>query len=129
MQVVHRVAELRAALADQPGAAFVPTMGNLHAGDVSLVELARQHGNPVVASIFVNPLQFGAGEDYERYPRTLAADCAQLEEAGCNLVFAPTFPSSIRSRRPSPCSRRRRSPATCAVPSVPVISAEWRRWC
>jgi pantoate--beta-alanine ligase len=89
MQVVHRVAELRAALADQPGAAFVPTMGNLHAGHVSLVELARQHGNPVVASIFVNPLQFGAGEDYERYPRTLAADCAQLEEAGCNLVFAP----------------------------------------
>lgn len=89
MQVVHRVAELRAALADQPGAAFVPTMGNLHAGHVSLVELARQHGNPVVASIFVNPLQFGAGEDYERYPRTLAADCAQLEAAGCDLVFAP----------------------------------------
>jgi len=89
MQVVHRVAELRAALADQPGAAFVPTMGNLHAGHVSLVELARQHGNPVVASIFVNPLQFGAGEDYERYPRTLAADCAQLETAGCDLVFAP----------------------------------------
>jgi len=89
MQVVHSVAELRAALAGQPGTAFVPTMGNLHAGHVSLVELARQHGNPVVASIFVNPLQFGAGEDYERYPRTLAADCAQLEAAGCDLVFAP----------------------------------------
>ncbi|MCU0809835.1 MAG: pantoate--beta-alanine ligase [Thiobacillaceae bacterium] len=89
MQVVHSVAALRAALAGQPGTAFVPTMGNLHAGHVSLVELARQHGNPVVASIFVNPLQFGAGEDYERYPRTLAADCEQLDAAGCDLVFAP----------------------------------------
>jgi len=89
MQVVHSVAELRAALARQPGTAFVPTMGNLHAGHVSLVELARQHGSPVVASIFVNPLQFGAGEDYERYPRTLAADCEQLDAAGCDLVFAP----------------------------------------
>ena len=89
MQVVHSVAELRAALAGQSGTAFVPTMGNLHAGHVSLVELARQHGNPVVASIFVNPLQFGAGEDYERYPRTLAADCEQLDAAGCDLVFAP----------------------------------------
>jgi pantoate--beta-alanine ligase len=89
MQVVHSVAELRAVLAGQPGTAFVPTMGNLHAGHVSLVELARQHGSPVAASIFVNPLQFGAGEDYERYPRTLAADCEQLETAGCDLVFAP----------------------------------------
>jgi pantoate--beta-alanine ligase len=64
-------------------------MGNLHAGHVSLVDLAKQHGQPVVASIFVNPLQFGAGEDFERYPRTLAADCEQLAAAGCDLVFAP----------------------------------------
>jgi pantoate--beta-alanine ligase len=64
-------------------------MGNLHAGHVSLVELAKQHGRPVVASIFVNPLQFGAGEDFERYPRTLAADCEKLEAAGCDFVFAP----------------------------------------
>ena len=89
MQVVHSAAELRTALAGQTGTAFVPTMGNLHAGHVSLVELARQHGQPVVASIFVNPLQFGAGEDFERYPRTLDADCTRLAAAGCDLVFAP----------------------------------------
>jgi pantoate--beta-alanine ligase len=89
MQVLHTVAELRAALVGQTGTAFVPTMGNLHAGHMSLVELARQHGQPVVASIFVNPLQFGVGEDFERYPRTLDADCAKLATAGCDIVFAP----------------------------------------
>lgn len=89
MQVIHTAAELRAALAGQTGTAFVPTMGNLHAGHVSLVELAKRHGQPVVASIFVNPLQFGAGEDFDRYPRTLESDCAKLATAGCDLVFAP----------------------------------------
>ena len=89
MQILHTVAELRTALAGQAGTAFVPTMGNLHAGHVSLVELARQHGQPVVASIFVNPLQFGVGEDFERYPRTLEADCNKLAAAGCDIVFAP----------------------------------------
>jgi len=89
MQVLHSVAELREALAGQSKTAFVPTMGNLHAGHTSLVELARQHGQPVVASIFVNPLQFGVGEDFERYPRTLEADCTKLATAGCDIVFAP----------------------------------------
>ncbi|MDO9008515.1 MAG: pantoate--beta-alanine ligase, partial [Thiobacillus sp.] len=89
MQVLHTIAELRTALAGQAGTAFVPTMGNLHAGHMSLVELAKQHGQPVVASIFVNPLQFGAGEDFERYPRTLDADCNKLAAAGCDIVFAP----------------------------------------
>jgi pantoate--beta-alanine ligase len=89
MQLVHTTSELRAALAEQTGTAFVPTMGNLHAGHVSLIELAKRHGGPVVASIFVNPLQFGAGEDFERYPRTLDADCEKLAAAGCDLVFAP----------------------------------------
>ena len=89
MQVVHTAAELRAALGGEAGTAFVPTMGNLHAGHVSLIELAKRHGGPLVASIFVNPLQFGAGEDFERYPRTLEADCEKLATAGCDLVFAP----------------------------------------
>lgn len=89
MQVLHTVAELRAGLAGETGTALVPTMGNLHAGHVSLVELAKRHGQPVVASIFVNPLQFGAGEDFERYPRTLEADCEKLAAAGCEFVFAP----------------------------------------
>lgn len=89
MQRLHTVSELRAALRDRNETALIPTMGNLHAGHLSLIALAKQHGRPVVASIFVNPLQFGAGEDYERYPRTLDADCAQLAEVGCDIVFAP----------------------------------------
>ncbi len=89
MKLIHTVPDLRAALQHQTGTAFVPTMGNLHAGHASLVELAKQHGQPVVASIFVNPLQFGAGEDFERYPRTLDTDCEKLAAAGCDIVFAP----------------------------------------
>lgn len=89
MQLIRTAADLRAALADARNTAFVPTMGKLHRGHVSLIERARQHGHPVVASIFVNPLQFGAGEDFERYPRTLDADCEKLDSAGCDFVFAP----------------------------------------
>jgi pantoate--beta-alanine ligase len=93
MQVLHTVAALRAALASVPRPAFVPTMGNLHAGHLALVRQARAQAAPraapVVASIFVNRLQFAPHEDYDRYPRTLAADCALLEREGCDLVFAP----------------------------------------
>jgi pantoate--beta-alanine ligase len=89
MQLIHTVSELRAALNGQRETAFVPTMGNLHSGHISLIDLARQRGKPLVSSIFVNPLQFGAGEDFNRYPRTLEADCAQLKAAGCDIVFAP----------------------------------------
>jgi pantoate--beta-alanine ligase len=68
---------------------FVPTMGNLHAGHVSLIEAARKHGDRFVASIFVNPMQFGPNEDFAHYPRTPAMDSKMLEEAGCDLMFMP----------------------------------------
>ncbi|WP_310460231.1 pantoate--beta-alanine ligase [Sphaerotilus sp.] len=92
MRVLHTLAELRAALADSARPAFVPTMGNLHDGHLSLIRQARSLVGPdvlVVASIFVNRLQFGPNEDFDRYPRTLARDCELLEGAGCDLVFAP----------------------------------------
>jgi len=69
--------------------AFVPTMGNLHAGHVSLIEAARRHGERFVASIFVNPMQFGPNEDFAHYPRTPAQDAHMLAEAGCDLMFMP----------------------------------------
>jgi pantoate--beta-alanine ligase len=89
MHVVHRIAELRQALENGPRPAFVPTMGNLHEGHLALVRQAKASGRPVVASIFVNRLQFAPHEDFDRYPRTLANDSALLADAGCDLVFAP----------------------------------------
>jgi len=90
MRLLRHVADLRLALAAATDTALVATMGNLHAGHLSLVELAGRHGRPVLTSIFVNPLQFGADEDFDRYPRSLEADCRLLQAAGCDLVFAPT---------------------------------------
>jgi pantoate--beta-alanine ligase len=90
MRIIHTIAELRQALAGTTGIAFVPTMGNLHAGHLSLVARAKQGAGPVVASIFVNRLQFAPHEDFDTYPRTFERDCDLLRAAGCNLVFAPT---------------------------------------
>ncbi len=94
MNTVKTLRELRAAVTHARSAGkrigFVPTMGNLHSGHTTLVAKAVQQADFVVASIFVNPLQFGAGEDLEKYPRTLAADQEKLLQAGCNLLFAPT---------------------------------------
>ena len=81
---------MRDQLSGQLRTAFVPTMGNLHEGHLSLMRLARKHGDPVVASIFVNRLQFGPNEDFEKYPRTMAADVAKLEKEGVYVLFAPT---------------------------------------
>ena len=89
MRTLHTIAELRAALPGGGACAFVPTMGNLHEGHLGLVRQARAHGLPVVASIFVNRLQFAPHEDFDRYPRTLARDCDLLQAAGCDIVFAP----------------------------------------
>src|SRR5262252_1029464 len=68
---------------------FVPTMGNLHAGHMSLIEAARKHGKRFVASIFVNPMQFGPNEDFAHYPRTPQQDQRMLAAAGCSLMFMP----------------------------------------
>ncbi|MEO6959097.1 MAG: pantoate--beta-alanine ligase [Burkholderiaceae bacterium] len=90
MKVVHTVEELRDQLRGQLRVAFVPTMGNLHQAHLSLMKLARQHGDPVVASIFVNRLQFGPNEDFDRYPRTLQSDIDKLEsERDVYVLFAP----------------------------------------
>lgn len=93
MQTVQDVAALRAAIrgwrSQGQTVGFVPTMGNLHAGHHSLIKLARARTDRVVASVFVNPTQFGPSEDFERYPRTLAQDQAGLAEQGCDLLFAP----------------------------------------
>jgi pantoate--beta-alanine ligase len=89
MQVIHTVAELRARLSQESRIAFVPTMGNLHEGHVVLVRQAREYGSCVVASIFVNPLQFGPNEDFDQYPRTLDADCTKLQGLA-DIVFAPS---------------------------------------
>ena len=93
MNTVKSVRELRAAVtqarAEGKQIAFVPTMGNLHAGHAALVEKATQRADFVVASIFVNPLQFGPSEDLDKYPRTLLADQEKLVEAGCHLLFTP----------------------------------------
>ena len=89
MQIVTTAAELSDRLAGARRIAFVPTMGNLHAGHLSLCRIARQHGDAVVTSIFVNRLQFGPNEDFDRYPRTIEADRAGLEREGVDVLFAP----------------------------------------
>ena len=89
MELIHTVAELRKYLRGVPNNVFVPTMGNLHEGHLRLVEEARPRGACTVVSIFVNRLQFGPKEDFDRYPRTLKDDCAKLESIDCDVVFAP----------------------------------------
>ena len=90
MQIHSSIPDLRAALTNCGRIVFVPTMGNLHAGHISLMQQARAFGDTVIASIFVNRLQFGPSEDFDKYPRTFEADCAKLHEAGVDVLFAPT---------------------------------------
>lgn len=93
MQIFHHIDSLRQALARERAAGkrvgFVPTMGNLHAAHLALVQTAQQHADVVVASIFVNRLQFGLNEDWDRYPRTLAEDSAKLKGVRCDYLFCP----------------------------------------
>jgi pantoate--beta-alanine ligase len=89
MDVVTTAGDLRRRLAGAGRVAFVPTMGNLHEGHLALMRIAREHGDAVVASIFVNRLQFGPNEDFDRYPRTMDADVAGLTQSGVDVLFAP----------------------------------------
>jgi pantoate--beta-alanine ligase len=89
MRIVHTLADLRQHLASAQHPAFVPTMGNLHAGHIALIHQAKPQGDCTVVSIFVNRLQFLPHEDFDSYPRTWEADCVKLEAAGCEVVFAP----------------------------------------
>jgi len=90
MEIVRTAADLSALVEHGQRVAFVPTMGNLHAGHLTLMDIARRHGDVVVASIFVNRLQFGPNEDFDRYPRTFGADVDALNKLGIDVLFAPT---------------------------------------
>ncbi len=90
MQIHASIPDLRAALKNRGRVVFVPTMGNLHAGHIALMQQARAHGDTVVASLFVNRLQFGPNEDFDKYPRTFPDDCRKLEAVGVDVLFAPT---------------------------------------
>lgn len=90
MEIISKIPVLLERLQQESDIAFVPTMGNLHEGHLALMSLAKQRSKCVVASIFVNPLQFGPQEDLAKYPRTLAEDCHKLMAAGVDVVFTPT---------------------------------------
>lgn len=90
MKIITNIHDLRNHLRGQNRASFVPTMGNLHEGHLSLMRIARLHGDPVVASIFVNRLQFGPSDDFDKYPRTFEQDAEKLEKEGVYILFAPT---------------------------------------
>ncbi|WP_342618656.1 pantoate--beta-alanine ligase [Rhodoferax sp. GW822-FHT02A01] len=89
MKLIHTISDLHSLLGAYRHPAVVPTMGNLHAGHIALVQAAKSLGDVTVATVFVNRLQFGPNEDFDTYPRTLEQDCAKLEEVGCDIVFAP----------------------------------------
>jgi len=107
MKVVHTIEALRDQLRGQLRVSFVPTMGNLHEGHLALMKLARHHGDPVVASIFVNRMQFGPNDDFDRYPRTLASDIEKLErDRNVYVLFAP----DEKEMYPEPQSYRVQTP-------------------
>lgn len=89
MEVIKTIKELRERLRDERSVGCVPTMGNIHDGHLSLVKIARANAALTVTTIFVNRLQFGQGEDFDKYPRTFEEDCEKLEAAGNDIVFAP----------------------------------------
>lgn len=107
MEIIPRIDALRSRLAAERSTAFVPTMGNLHEGHIALMQLAREYGSCVVASIFVNRLQFAPTEDFDRYPRTFEADSEKLRACGVDVLFAP----DERELYPEPQAFRVETPA------------------
>ena len=118
MRIVHTIAELRAILAGMPRPVVVPTMGGLHEGHLSLIRIARDLKRPVVATIFVNRLQFAPTDDFDRYPRTLSRDSELLERDGCDILFAPAESEMY----PEPQSYSVSPPATLAG----ILEGEFR---
>lgn len=110
MDIINDIVSLRARLGQEASIAFVPTMGNLHEGHLSLVRIAHQNAGCVVASIFVNQLQFLPDEDFNQYPRTLSEDCRLLESEGTDVVFAPSASALYPDRQ------------VCMVEPSPVAS-------
>ena len=129
MQIHHTIASLRAARALAGKVAFVPTMGNLHEGHITLMREAHEKADCVIVSIFVNRLQFGAGEDFDHYPRTLAADCEMLAAAGVKHVFTPDEAELIHSRSAITSIRPRLRCRFWKASSVLATFVAWRRWC
>lgn len=128
MQTVNTISELRACLSNwkQRGErlALVPTMGNLHAGHISLIEIARQHADRCVSSLFVNPTQFGPGEDFGSYPRTLSADAEKLHAAGTDLLFVPSTEELYPWRSAQNCAESPKSaPPQATRVSVPDLTS------
>ena len=99
VDILTTATELRGRLAGAKRVAFVPTMGNLHEGHLALMRTAREQGDAIVASIFVNRLQFGPNEDFDRYPRTIEADKAGLVQAGVDVLFAPDASEQVEEAR------------------------------
>ena len=119
MKVLRSIEALRDQLRGQNRVAFVPTMGNLHAGHLALMRHARRHGDPVVASIFVNRLQFAPNEDFDRYPRSLEADIERLERE--RIVYA-LFAPDEREMYPEPQTYRVQPPDTLGS----ILEGEFR---
>ena len=123
MQIIHTIKELREWRKNAGSVAFVPTMGNLHEGHLALVREAKKRADNVVVSIFVNRLQFGQGEDFDKYPRTLQQDADKLANEGVAVVFAPDekelYPHVEQRFNVEPPNLQ----TNCAANSAPGISA------